>query len=365
MLTTRPAVVTAILRADAGIVQLRALADGETTPRNVYAYPNLTGPVAVGDRVTLNTTATSLGLGTGGVDFVMALENTERESTVFGNPSGDEHIVKLRYTPHQHAVRTVEMDAAYASTFDAAESLDGVPVVVCGLHSQIAPVAAGIKALQPLARVVYVMTDSAALPLAFSRLVGELRTANLIDATFTAGQAFGGEYECVTVASALIAARYIAEADAIIVAAGPGNAGTGTRFGFSSFEQGPLLTLAGQLGGSPVGVLRLSLADVRGRHYGVSHHSTTSLGRFAARCRVAFPTRPEAVDPVTYDEVFRTVSEGPIGARHEVVVADALPGLQLLAERGITIRSMGRGVADDPLFFHAAAAAGIVARLTS
>ena len=57
------------------------------------------------------------------------------------------------------------------------------------------------------------MTDAAALPLAFSRLVRELTAAELLDATITAGQAFGGDYECVTVASVLLAARWIAGAD--------------------------------------------------------------------------------------------------------------------------------------------------------
>ena len=126
--------------------------------------------------------------------------------------------------------------------------------MVCELHSQIALVAAGIKAASPKAKVAYLMTDGAALPLAFSALVPTLKAAGLIDTTLTAGQAFGGDYECVTIASALIAARHIARADIVIVGQGPGNAGTGTRYGFSGIEQGMYLDLAGCLGGAAIGV---------------------------------------------------------------------------------------------------------------
>src|SRR6185312_9893418 len=105
----------------------------------------LTGPVTVGDVVTLNTTATEMHLGTGGVDFIMAMHNQPLPATI-GDPSGDEHIIKLRYTPLQHAVRTPEMDPAYTGTWEMASTLLQTPVIICGLHSQIAPAAAGVKA---------------------------------------------------------------------------------------------------------------------------------------------------------------------------------------------------------------------------
>ena len=149
----------------------------------------------MGDTVVLNTTATALGLGTGGVDFLISNDSRQDSRETRGGPDGGEHIVKLRYTPLQHAVRAAEMDPAFAEIWENATSLEGTPVVVCGLHSQIGPVCAGVKAALPSARVVYVMTDSAALPIAFSRLVGELKAAGLIDATITAGQAFGGDWE--------------------------------------------------------------------------------------------------------------------------------------------------------------------------
>src|SRR5688500_12636618 len=109
MLSAVRAVVSAITRADAQTVEFTARVDGESAPRRAIAYPALTGPVRVGDTVTLNVTATGLNLGTGGADFVMAVEDRELPAT-FGDPAGDEHIIKLRYTPLQHAVHTPEMD---------------------------------------------------------------------------------------------------------------------------------------------------------------------------------------------------------------------------------------------------------------
>jgi hypothetical protein len=358
MLRLVRAFVTALTRADADAVEGLAMAEGESEPRRIVAYPALTGPLTVGDAVVLNATATGLGLGTGGVDFVVRNESRPLPETVGLSDRGDEHIVKLRYTPVQHAVTACEMDPRHADGWESADDLGGMPVVVCGLHSQIAPAAAAVKAARPAARVAYVLTDGAALPLAFSRLVRDLRAAGLLDATLTAGQAFGGEYECVTVPSALLAARHLARADVTIVAQGPGNAGTGTRYGFSGIEQGWLMDIAGALGGSAIGVLRLSSADPRPRHLGLSHHSVTALGRIASRrAVVAFPAGPD------WAEVRAAVDASPIvtAARHRVEETDGAPGLALLAERGLRVTSMGRGVDADPLFFHAAAAAGAVA----
>ncbi len=361
MLVSVRATVSAILRADAQAIEFNALVEGESAPRRALAYPALTGTVAVGDTVTLNATATELNLGTGGVDFVMAVENQALPGT-FGDSLGDEHIIKLRYTPLQHAVRTPEMDPAYAGTWEMANTLLQCPVVVCGLHSQIAPVAAGVKAIRPDARIAYVWTDSAALPLAFSQLVRSLKAAGLVDITLTAGQAFGGEYECVSDASALLAARWVAEADVVMVAPGPGNAGTGTRFGFSGVEQGQLLDLAGRLWGTPIGVLRLSLADRRDRHFGLSHHSVTALGLLAqSPAIVALPAQPEGISAKSYKDIQETVENSPIAALHTVQSAEGSVGLRLLADRGITVTSMGRSAEQDPLFFHAAAAAGAIA----
>ena len=56
---------------------------------------------------------------------------------------------------------------------------------------------------------------------------------------------------------------------------GPGIAGTGTKYGFTGIEQGPILDAVHKLGGLPIAIPRISFADQRERHKGISHHSIT------------------------------------------------------------------------------------------
>ncbi len=355
MLSVHPAVITDIIRADVQVIEARAIAESETQERRVLAYPALSGGLAVGDAVLLNVTATTLSLGTGGSDFVVA-NLSQAAPMTFGDPEGDEHIIKLRYTPHQHAVRAVEMMPEHAGVWDRADSLRGTPVVVCELHSQVAAVCAGVKAARPDVRVVYVYTDTAALAIAFSRLVPQLKNAGLLDATITSGQAFGGDYEAVSVPSALIAADWIAGADVIIVGQGPGNAGTGTKYGWGGVETAAFCAIAAQLKGDTIFALRVSDADARGRHSGVSHHSRTVLETLATRTvTVAIPTEQA-------DAFSREPSREAIQQRHHrFAEASGEPGLILLQERGIQVTTMGRSVEQDRTFFAFAAAAGAVA----
>ena len=94
----------------------------------------------------------------------------------------------------------------------------------------------------------------------------------------------------------LLAARHVLGAEVIVVTQGPGNLGTGTRWGFSGVACGEAVNAAAVLGGRPVAALRISDADPRERHRGVSHHSLTSYGRVAlARADVVVPGLPGRV----------------------------------------------------------------------
>ena len=55
----------------------------------------------------------------------------------------------------------------------------------------------------------------------------------------------------------------------------------GTTWGFSGTAVGEAVNAAVALGGQPVGSLRISDADGRDRHRGISHHSMTAYGRVA------------------------------------------------------------------------------------
>jgi hypothetical protein len=324
----RTGTVTAILSERPGLQRVEV--DGE----RAYVLTQLVGPVALGHRVVVNTTAVELGLGTGGWHVVHW--DLARETWSERGP-GD--VMKLRYTSLQ-----VDAGAAEATAPDRPpHALRGAPVVACGLHSQVACVAVAFKHLAPGRRLAYVMTDAAALPLALSDLVVELRERGLLDATVTAGHAFGGDQEAVNLHSAL----GVSAGDAVIVGGGPGVVGTASRLGFSGMEVATIVDVAAQVQATPVVAVRYSDADTRERHRGVSHHTLTALAHTCSRALVPVPRGASAL----------------VAAAHDVVEVDVPDMGDLLGAHGLEVTSMGRGLADDPGFFRYAAAAGVAAAL--
>jgi hypothetical protein len=287
-----------------------------------YVLTDLVGPVAVGDRVVLNTTAVELGLGTGGwhvVHWNLARDGWSHE--------GAGHIMKLRYTSLQADTGAAEEDHP-----DVPRDLGGMPVVACSLHSQMGVVAAVLRSLRPEARIVYVMTDGAALPLGLSDLVWNLRRKGVLDTTVTAGHAFGGELEAVTMPSALALARHVAGGDVAIVAMGPGVVGTASPLGTTAIEVAVVVDAAAALGGRPIVCARASGADPRERHRGVSHHTRTALDLAHAHPTVPLPSAmAREIDGAT-------PTEGPDAPK-------------VLEAQGLRITSMGRGPEEDPTFY--------------
>lgn len=319
--------MTEILEQRAGLQ--RVLVDGE----RAYVLTEQVGDVAVGDEVVVNTTAVDLGLGTGGwhvVHWNLARRELSRP--------GPGHIMKLRYTSLQSDTGAAEEDT------DPGTDLAGTPVVACTLHSQVPLVAAAHLRDRPDARIAYVMTDGAALPLALSDLVVAMRREGLIHSTITAGHAFGGDLEAVSVPSALALAVHAADADLVVVAMGPGVVGTDSTLGTTAVEAAAVLDATAALGGRPVCCVRASGADPRPRHRGPSHHVATVLDLTRSRVEVA------------------TVAGAPLERHdHDVVVVDPVGVAGLLEQRGLRVTSMGRDAAADPLFFDAAGAAGTLA----
>ena len=206
------------------------------------------------------------------------------------------------------------------------------------------------------------MTDSASLALALSDVARFSVDAGLLDATITCGQAFGGQFEAVNLHSALLAARDVTSADIAIAAIGPGVVGTATPFGHGGVTQGEALNAVASLGGTPVAALRMSFADTRERHRVVSHHTLAALSRIALTpVIVPMPTLPDDLAE-QIDEALRAA--GVFEKHHPVrVEAGSTPPPDL---RGVAVKTMGRGPADDPAFFAAAYAAGeVAARLAS
>ncbi|GAA3721624.1 DUF3866 family protein [Spinactinospora alkalitolerans] len=332
-----------------GVAELDVAIRGEASACRALAYTELVGRPRVGDRVLLNTTALAMGLGTGGYAMVVAVPDR-----LPPDPAGPGHLVKARYTPLQTTVLGVdEQDSPHHATLREAADVAAMPVVVADLHSALPAVLAGIGAERPGTRVVHVMLDGGALPARFSRAVAELRAADRIAATVTVGQSFGGDLEAVTTHTGLLAARHVLGAEIAVVAQGPGNLGTGTPWGFSGVCAGEAVNAAAALAGRPVAALRVSEADPRERHRGVSHHSITAYGRVAlASADVVVPRLPGAFGE-------RVRAEAAALAERHVLVEVEVDGLhEALRASPVPMSTMGRSLEEDLACFLASAAAG-------
>jgi Protein of unknown function (DUF3866) len=321
VLTLRRGRVSAVVERHQGLVRLEV--DGVPC----VAYPDLTGPVALHDDVLVNVQARELALGSGGFDVLHA--NLTRGLELLAAKGA--HVMKLPYTPVQAAVRHAE------ETTPLAETLNGMPVVCCSLHSQVAPVCAALAGV----RVAYLQLPGGALPVALSDTIRVLRDRGLVGAAVGVDACFGGDVDCVNVYSALAWAS-AAGMEAAVCAIGPGVVGTGSRLGHGGMAAAEALSAAAALAGRPVLVARLSEADRRSRHRGLSHHT-------------------EAIAAVAPADVARPLPAGsPFPAPDESEVVD-VAGWREACE-GLPLAHMGRGPDEDPWFFAAAFAAGAAAR---
>lgn len=359
MIQWRRGVVVEVRSRWAGAVEYAVrLPSGDVV--RALGYVELVGALEPGTEVLLNTTALERGLGTGGLAIVVAAPDAlpDPVADVSRVPG---HVVKARYTPSQTMVLGVdEQDSEHHALLAEADDLAGLPVVVADLHSAIPAVLAGIRETDPTLRVAYVMTDGGALPIDFSRAVAGLREAGWLAASVTVGQAFGGDLEAVNVHTGLLAAHHVVGADVVVVAQGPGNLGTGTRWGFSGTSAGEAVNAAATLGGRAVCSLRISQADPRERHRGVSHHSLTAYGRVSLVPADVPVPRLEGdladfgAHVLAQARELGTASGGRLTI-HEVDT-DGLE--EALRSSPVTLSTMGRGYDDDRASFLGAAVAG-------
>lgn len=346
MLETKRGVLKELLFERPGIQGYTVQVNGRE--EKCIVYTDLVAGVRSGDEVLLNTTAESLRLGSGGYHYVIAgLNGAEKELL------GSGHIMKMRYTPMQVKVLSAEEeDSPYHQDLKDADSLEGTPVLAATLHSMLAPLAMELH--HAGLRTVYIMTDGAALPLKFSQTVEWLVKEGILQGTVTIGHAFGGDIEAVNIYSGLLAARTAFQPDVIIVSMGPGIVGTGTKWGFSGVEQGVVLNAVETLKGLPVAVPRISFADSRSRHQGISHHTLTVLSRVCkVRCLLPLPQLK--------DEQMRWIlaqadKEG-LFKLHDVCIEKEDGALERFRSSKLKLTTMGRGVDQDQEFYAALAAA--------
>jgi Protein of unknown function (DUF3866) len=293
------------------------------------AYPRLTGPVEVGDEVVVNVQARELGLGSGGFD-VLYLNLTRGLDAA---PAPDAHVMTLPYTPLQSAVRHIEEDGSLPQT------LDGMPVVCCSLHSQVAPVCAGLRRTK--LRVAYVQIGGGALPVSLSDAVRALREGGLVQVAVAVSPCLDGDVQAVTIASALAWAKGDGY-DLAVCSIGPGIVGTASALGHGGLAAAEAANVASTLGGAAILAARYSEADLRERHQGVSHH-TRAILELCRDAVVAWPRGLEAPDWLTPRE------EIDVEGWHEDCAR-------------LPLSHMGRGMDEDPCFFMVAFAAGRYAR---
>jgi Protein of unknown function (DUF3866) len=344
--------VTATGRAWKGALELTVEVPDDGALR-ALAYPSVVGTPEIGDDVLLNTTAWAQRLGTGGYAMVIAIPDR-----LPPDPVGAGHLVKARYTPLQVSVQGVdEQDTEHHRVIADAEDLGGMPVVVADLHSALPAVLIGILATDPDLRVAYVMTDGGALVAGFSRTLHGL--APSLAGVVTVGQAFGGDLEAVTLHTGLLAAKHVLEADVAVVTQGPGNLGTGTAWGFSGVAAGEACNAVSVLGGEPIGALRISEADPRPRHRGVSHHSLTAFGRVALAGVTL--VAPRGLSSELGGQVDEDLAGQP--ERNRVIWVDTGGLDEALRLSPVPMSTMGRGLDEERAYFLAAAAAGRYAAL--
>jgi Protein of unknown function (DUF3866) len=292
------------------------------------AFPRLTGAVEVGDDVVVNEQARTLELGSGGFDILVV--NLTRGLEL--DPEPGAHVMALPYTPAQFATSFSE-----EANGGAPAGLNGTPVVCCGLHSQVVPVCAALRGF----RVIYVQLAGGALPVTLSDALRVLRGAGLVTGTIAVSPCVDADTTCVSTASSLTTAAGLG-AEVIVCGIGPGIVGTGTALGHGGLAVSEAANAAAALGGRVVIAPRVSFADLRERHQGLSHHTRAALSLCFAPATVAWPSGLAVPNEV------------------EVEVVDV--GDWVAACAGLPLDHMGRGADADPWFFAAAFAAGQLAR---
>lgn len=322
--------------------------------RPAWADAGLVGEVEVGDEVVVNTRARDLGLGSGGFDIV----HVNLTRGLFGDGEDRVHVIKLNYTSLQHAVEPVEIEHGEPDLGPKP------PTLVISLHGHLAPVAWAAAEARPGLRLGFVQGAGAALPGSMSRDVRRLREVGLLCGHVTAGPAYGGEHEAISLVGGLDAAARRLGWEAIVVGPGPGILGSATRLGHGGMAALDAAHSALALGLPTMLCPRMSSTDSRDRHRGLSHHTASVLELLLAPVRVPVPEAELEGWPLLGEEA-------PAGGSAHAALDELIElctghhdlavetiNLDGYAESGLPAETMGRTIAEDPLFFAAPLAAG-------
>jgi Protein of unknown function (DUF3866) len=333
--------------------------------RAAIADASLVGRAEVGDEVIVNVQALDLGLGSGGFDIV----HVNLTRGLRGGGATGANVMKLNYTSLQHAVVPVEDERLRLPVEQ--------PVAVLALHGQLAAVAWAFALRAPGSRLGYVQTAGGALPGGRSHTVRALRERGLLAGHLTAGAAFGGEGEAITTVGAMHHGLRTLGWDAAVCGPGPGIVGSSSPLGHGGMSALDSAHAALAIGCPTVLVARMSSGDERPRHRGISHHTLTVLDLLLEPVTVALPAGMRSPVGADLRAGLGALFAGATARRGIDDRAGPAPDLErparvtrhdwrravidlpAYAAAGLPAATMGRGLAEDPLFFGAALAGGV------
>jgi hypothetical protein len=345
MLKLRRGVVRSVDSAGDRVARVSVEVDGAARP--AIAYPRLTGPVEVGDDVVVNVEAADLGLGSGGFDVVHC--NLSRG---LDGEGGEGHVMKLNYTSLQHAVQPLEEGS------EEAPPAEGIPVAVLALHGQLPCAAFALTVQAAGVRAGYVQTSGGALPGELSDTVADMLDRGMLAGHVSAGPSHGAPQEAITVEGAIDAGRRLGW-DCAFVGPGPGILGSASALGHGGLAALSNAHAALALGSAVVLVPRLSSADPRDRHRGLSHHTDTVLRMLMRPVRVPIP---DGLSLPSGAALGRSVTRGG----HEGVGLDVSGLSDGYLASGLPGGTMGRPFEEDRDFLLAGLAGGaLLAQLIS
>lgn len=320
------------------------IASAEGVSHPVICWKMLFPRLKPGDDIIINTTAVRLELGTGGYHIGL--------SKIYEAVSIDDassHLMKLNYTPLQHARPHLEELEEYKNI---KHFMIKKPVVIFTLHSQL--FAAGYFLSKKKLNYVVILTDENALPAFLSKNLALLKKYGGLKQVITTGQAFGGDIEAVNVYSALAFASEAIDCDLILIGPSFGTRGSGTYLGHSAMSALQSLHAAYAGGVIPYLAARASFADQRERHRGISHHTREIAELSLCQFNLVLP----ALDILNTNE--RELIEHHLHSLNQtralVKFVDCSSAHALFSKEPELFRSMGRNYHDDLYLFLSAAA---------
>ena len=301
----------------------------------------------------MNVEAADLGLGSGGFDVVHV--NLTRGLEAEG--AAGEHVMKLNYTSLQHPVEPVEPPSAD-------ERALATPVLVLPLHGHLAPAAWAAGEARPGLSVGFVQAAGGALPGSLSRDVPELRRRGLLAGHVTAGPAYGGGHEAISLAGGIDAVgsqarlgrrrgRARPRDPRLREPYGPWGDGSPRRR-----PHGPCARAADA--GLPAPLELGSKASPPWPLTPFAHRARDAAGAGARAGAGGLDSRLAAArERCARGRLAQAALDDLIevcGGRHDI----AVEGIDLdgYAASGLPARAMGRTIEEDPLFFAAPLAAG-------